>query len=655
VAEVTRTVGRFELVRRIGRGGMASVYLARQPGIDRYVALKELTTFGDESDVGVARRFLQEARLAGVLNHPNIVTVYDYFEHDANAYIAMEYMETGSLRPFVQSASLAQAAGVLDALFSGLEHAGRRGVVHRDLKPENLLVSADGTIKVADFGIAKAYNTVSMGLTASGMAIGTPSYMAPEQAMAQEVTHQTDVYAAGVIAYELLVGDVPFPLVETPLAVLWKHVHDPVPPPRSIRPELDPRLEAWLQRLLAKAPADRPGSAAAAWSELEEIVVDLLGWRWKQHARLGEADTAPPQFTPTTEPRPVTPPPPPPPAPPPPPPVATPAPPPVAQPIAPGEPPELVPEAERSRGRGRLWLVAAAAALAVAIVAGFLVGRSGEETASLPPSAFREVAADGLRLTVPRDWARRTATAVPGLRLRAPVTLGAPAGVRLVAGSAATAAPSFLPRGLEARVGASAAASRRTRVRLGDVEAFRYGLLQPQGFDGLVTLFVVPRSARTATTLACVAPTAALAGLRTCERIAATLELPGVETAELAPSEEYVGAVTGALSQLAGARNTAGVELRKARTPGAQARAAQRLAAAYGAAAAALGAAATEPLTSDTTRDLAGSLRAAGRAYAALARAAGNGDAARYAAAAGDAGRRETDVARRVAALRRLG
>jgi serine/threonine protein kinase len=291
--KIERTVGRFEIIRRIGRGGMANVYLARQPGLEREVALKELASFHEEADWRLAQRFLHEARLAGSLNHPNIVTVYDYFEEDGTPYLAMEYMARGSLRPSVGRLTLAQVFGVLEGLLAALGKTGERGIVHRDLKPENLLISSEGAVKVADLGIAKAYTEVSLGLSATGLAIGTPSYMAPEQAMAQAVTPATDLYATGVIAYELLAGRVPFTGATTPLAVLLQHVNDPVPPLHTVRPELDSRLAEWIERLLAKRASDRPSSAAEAWEQLEEIATSMLGWRWRQQARLLETKPKP--------------------------------------------------------------------------------------------------------------------------------------------------------------------------------------------------------------------------------------------------------------------------------------------------------------------------------------------------------------------------
>src|SRR5207247_8002249 len=133
MANVTRSVGRYEIIEELGRGGMAIVYLARQTDLDRLVALKELSAF-HASDPAFARRFLRESRLAGSLSHPNIVTVHEYFEHEGTPYIAMEYIERGSLRPYIGKLSLAQVVGVIEGLLAGLAHAETRGIVHRDMK-----------------------------------------------------------------------------------------------------------------------------------------------------------------------------------------------------------------------------------------------------------------------------------------------------------------------------------------------------------------------------------------------------------------------------------------------------------------------------------------------------------------------------------------
>src|SRR5947209_3402168 len=184
---VMNVVGRYEILREIGRGGMAIVYAARQPDLDRQVALKELSRF-HASSAEFAHRFLRESRLAGSLNHPNIVTVHEYFEHRGTPYIAMELVPRGSLRPYAKLLSIAQVAGVLEGVMAALAHAETAGIVHRDMKPENVMVTADGRVKITDFGIARATQRAGTHyMTATGMTVGTPIYVAPERAMAGEI------------------------------------------------------------------------------------------------------------------------------------------------------------------------------------------------------------------------------------------------------------------------------------------------------------------------------------------------------------------------------------------------------------------------------------------------------------------------------------
>src|SRR4051794_21753956 len=287
--DVMKTVGRYEILREVGRGGMAMVYLARQTDLDRFVALKELGAF-HASDPSFAQRFLRESRVAGSLSHPNIVTVHDYFDHDGTPYIAMEYVERGSLRPYVGKLTLAQIGGVLEGLLAGLTHAESHGIVHRDLKPENLMVTADGRVKIADFGIAKATTKMQTGafLTATGTTVGTPTYMAPEQAMAQDIGPWTDLYSVGCMAFEIFTGNVPFHDSDAPMAILLRHVNEPIAPVKSIVPEVDPRVSDWIEQLLVKDPEQRTRNAQDAWDDFEEILISLLGPRWRREARLVE-------------------------------------------------------------------------------------------------------------------------------------------------------------------------------------------------------------------------------------------------------------------------------------------------------------------------------------------------------------------------------
>lgn len=287
MTDALRTVGRYELLDVIGRGGAAIVYLAHQRDLERQVALKELAPVraGDET---FAARFIDESRLTSSLNHPNVVTLHEFFESDGIPYIAMEYLPRGSLRHYVGRLQTAQVAGVLEGVLAGLSHGERHGIAHRDLKPENLLVTEDGRVKISDFGVARAYHRAAPreAITMTGATIGTPAYMAPEQALGKELTPAADLYSLGVIAWEMLAGRPPFEESDTPMAILYRQVHEQLPPIAGA----DPRMAAWVDRLLAKTAADRFASADAAWDALEDVVLELLGPRWRREARLPERD-----------------------------------------------------------------------------------------------------------------------------------------------------------------------------------------------------------------------------------------------------------------------------------------------------------------------------------------------------------------------------
>ena len=301
-----RVVGRYEILREIGQGGMATVHLARQIDLDRLVALKELRALRND-DPTLVRRFLREARLAGSLTHPNIVTVHDYFEEGGAPHIAMEYMAGGSLRPYVGRLSPAHVGRMIEGLLAGLAEAERHDIVHRDIKPENLLVTTDGGVKIADFGIAKATKVLegSVLLTATGMTVGTPSYIAPEQAMARELGPWTDLYAVGVTTFELFAGRTPFSDTQEPMAIVLRQINEPIPPLTDFVPNADAWLTKWIQWLVAKDPALRPQSAREAWDGLEEVLIRLLGPRWRRNAQEPLAQVTPPtaQARPVADPR----------------------------------------------------------------------------------------------------------------------------------------------------------------------------------------------------------------------------------------------------------------------------------------------------------------------------------------------------------------
>src|SRR3954452_13665216 len=238
---------------------MATVYEARQPALERSVALKRLDLRTD--DPTLAERFIRESRIAAGFDHPNIVTVFDFFECEGTPYIAMELLPLGTLRPWIGGLQPPQSFGVLEGILAGLAHAEARGVAHRDLKPENVLVTYDGAVKITDFGIAKAYTNATAALTAAGAPVGTPAYMAPEQIAGQAVGPRTDLYAVGAMAYELFSGGPPFGADPSPMAILYRQVNVDPPP----LPGVDERVAAWVAWLLEKPPEARPPGAASAW------------------------------------------------------------------------------------------------------------------------------------------------------------------------------------------------------------------------------------------------------------------------------------------------------------------------------------------------------------------------------------------------------
>jgi predicted Ser/Thr protein kinase len=250
-----RTLGPYQIVEELGRGGMAVVYKAWQPGLERYVALKVLPEYF-QHDPDFLARFHREAKAAAQLSHPNIVHVYDTGQANGAHYIAMEYVEGGSLRDRLArgAMSLEEAQGVLDGVAAALDHAHSRGLVHRDIKPGNILFTADGRAKVTDFGIAHAADGTQ--LTRTGMILGTPEYMAPEQAGGERVDYRVDLYALGVVLYQMLTGQAPY-RGTTPHATLHAVIYESPTPPRQVRPELSVAVESVILKSLAKQPAER--------------------------------------------------------------------------------------------------------------------------------------------------------------------------------------------------------------------------------------------------------------------------------------------------------------------------------------------------------------------------------------------------------------
>jgi beta-lactam-binding protein with PASTA domain/tRNA A-37 threonylcarbamoyl transferase component Bud32 len=280
--------GRYELHRRIGRGGMAEVSLARDQLLDRPVAIKAM--FPEfATDPSFVERFRREATAAANLNHPNIVGVYDWGEAEGTYFIVMEYVDGRSLSQILRADGPLHPDRVADIgadVAAALGFAHRNGVVHRDVKPGNVLVDQGGQVKVADFGIARAISaTTDENLTQAGTVMGTATYFSPEQARGDAVDPRSDLYSLGCVLYELVVGRPPFS-GDSPVAIAYKQVHESPVPPRQINPSIPPALEAIILKCLAKNPANRYPSA-------EDLRADLRRFR-EGNRILAEPVMAPP-------------------------------------------------------------------------------------------------------------------------------------------------------------------------------------------------------------------------------------------------------------------------------------------------------------------------------------------------------------------------
>jgi serine/threonine-protein kinase len=260
--------GRYELEELVGSGGMSSVYRARDRLLERSVALKILHEQYTRDDDYV-ERFRREARSVAQLTHPNIVTVIDRGEQDGRQFIVFEYVDGENLKQLLEREGPLSAQEAIELVLQvarGLAFAHSQGLVHRDVKPQNVLLDADGRAKVTDFGIARSLEVD--GMTVTGTVMGTSNYIAPEQARGQTVDEQTDVYSLGCVLYELLAGDVPYD-GDNFVSVAMRHVNDPVPSIGDLRPDVPPRLDAAIQRAMAKDHSERFESMAAFAAELE--------------------------------------------------------------------------------------------------------------------------------------------------------------------------------------------------------------------------------------------------------------------------------------------------------------------------------------------------------------------------------------------------
>jgi eukaryotic-like serine/threonine-protein kinase len=301
--------GRYRIRSRIARGGMASVYEATDIRLDRTVAVKVMHPgLGDDEEF--AARFVREARAAARLSHPNVVSVYDQGQEDGTVYLAMECVHGHTLRDLIRKESPmppARAIALVEPVLSALASAHRAGLIHRDIKPENVLIATDPDsgstrVKVADFGLAKAVSADTQHTATGGVLIGTVSYLAPELVVDGRADARADVYAVGVVLYELLTGTKPHE-GESPIQVAYKHVHEDVPPPSAAVPGIPAYVDALVARATARDGAQRPADASVLLHQVHRVGHALA--TGAREDRELEADLAPTsRISPDTAPEP---------------------------------------------------------------------------------------------------------------------------------------------------------------------------------------------------------------------------------------------------------------------------------------------------------------------------------------------------------------
>lgn len=272
---IGKTIGQYKIVEQIGVGGMATVFKAFQASINRYVAVKILPT-QFANDPNFVKRFTQEAQAIAALEHPHILPVYDFGTAEGQTYMVMRYVEGGTLTNLMgQPLPNERIVDIVSSMARALDYAHSQGVVHRDIKPSNILIDKHGEALLTDFGIAKIMaGSGGTRLTSTGSILGTPEYMAPEQAEGISVDGRTDIYSLGVVLYELLTGQPPY-RAETPLAVVLKHVNDPLPLPRTIKPDVAVPLERVVLKAMAKDRNQRYQSAGEMAQTLKDALKDV--------------------------------------------------------------------------------------------------------------------------------------------------------------------------------------------------------------------------------------------------------------------------------------------------------------------------------------------------------------------------------------------
>jgi serine/threonine-protein kinase len=299
MSELTgKAIGPYRILERLGRGGMADVYKARHERLDVFRAIKFVRAeFVDAAEFRV--RFQKEAQAVAQLRHPNIVQVHDFGETDGAYYMVMEFVEGRGLDHVIAAEGevrpIARAVGIARQVAAALDYAHGLGLIHRDIKPQNVMLTPAGQVVLMDFGIARLTQDAGTRLTRTGMGIGTPAYMAPEQALGErDIGPAADIYALSILLFELLTGRVPFD-AETPVSLLLRALREPLTPPRSLSSDIGEGLQAVVMKGAAKPPEDRYSSAAA----LDAALAAALERDLQAAARVPDRPPAPSPSSPT--------------------------------------------------------------------------------------------------------------------------------------------------------------------------------------------------------------------------------------------------------------------------------------------------------------------------------------------------------------------
>jgi serine/threonine protein kinase len=299
-------VGPYRILNKIGQGGMATVFKAYHPALDRYVAIKVLHPAFME-DPNFLARFQREARVVAKLDQPNIVPIYDYAEHAGLPYLVMKFIEGETLKARLQQAGIpsVESIPISEAVGKALTYAHERGILHRDIKPSNILLTSDGNVYLADFGLARIAEAGQSTLSSDRM-LGTPQYISPEQAQGVvDLDEGTDIYSLGIVFYEIAVGKVPFN-ADTPFSIIHDHIYTPLPLPTEINPYVDTKVEQVLLKALAKDRADRfkcvddlvsAYCTAVLDDQKESAGIPVVAWGAMQQT--GEESTVAPDMSPS--------------------------------------------------------------------------------------------------------------------------------------------------------------------------------------------------------------------------------------------------------------------------------------------------------------------------------------------------------------------